>query len=235
MEKNIYTFYRALALILGYGLIIACFIIFGGAFIETKVLVLDIIVSCMIFTQFAVFMFFPLINTKDSSHKEVGMMGLHFMASFWCITASIALMVLGIVYEIPFVYQLLGQLLILFFAVIGRITAISAGNKVKSVHKKEEITLSGRAQMRREMDNFMDDLATVKDVDASVTERLQAMQEAMRFITPSANPEACAFDQQFVDTLNNLKILMRDTTLNRDKIADEVTRLERTLTRRKKF
>lgn len=232
--KNALAIYKALALILGYGLIIACFIIFGAA-LETKVLVLDIIVSCLIFTQFVPFLFMPLINTNDSSHKEVGMMGIHFMASFWCIAASIALMVIGIIFDIPFVYQLLGQLLILLLAVIGRITTISAGNKVKSVHSKEERILSGRRQLRMETDNFMDHIATVKGIDPSIVERMQALQEAMRYITPSASPEAIAFDNQFVDILDDLKVLMRDPGANSERIADEVTRLERTLTRRKKY
>jgi hypothetical protein len=64
---------------------------------------------------------------------------------------------------------------------------------------------------------------------------MQALQEAMRYITPSASPEAIAFDNQFVDILDDLKVLMRDPGANSERIADEVTRLERTLTRRKKY
>lgn len=226
--------YKALTLILGYGLIIACFIIFG-ALLETETLVLDIIVSCLIFTQFTALLFFPLIDRKDPSHKEVGMMGVHFTANTLCIIASIALMVAGIILEIPFVYQLLGQLLILFFAVIGRITTISTGYKVKNVHARESAVKLGKESLKMEIDNFMDHVATIKGLDPSVTGRLQAIQESIRFITPSASQEAHMLDNQFIDMLSELKILMRDTGMNGERIADEVIRLERILARRKKY
>ena len=226
--------YKALALILGYGLIIACFIIFG-ALLETETLVLDIIVSCLIFTQFTALLFFPLIDRRDPSHKEVGMMGIHFTANTLCIIASIALMVAGIILEIPFVYQLLGQLLILFFAVIGRITTISAGNKVANVHARENAVKLGKESLRMETDNFMDYVATVKGLEPSVTGRLQVVQESIRYVTPSVSPEALMLDNQFIDVLSELKILMRDTAMNGERIAEEVTRMERTLERRKKY
>ena len=70
---NAKSFYNVLAILLGYGLIIASFIIFGES-LDTNIKILDIVVSCFIFTQFTQFSLFPMINFSDSAHKEVGMM-----------------------------------------------------------------------------------------------------------------------------------------------------------------
>jgi hypothetical protein len=61
------------------------------------------------------------------------------------------------------------------------------------------------------------------------------VQESIRYVTPSVSPEALMLDNQFIDVLSELKILMRDTAMNGERIAEEVTRLERTLARRKKY
>ena len=89
-------FYNILAILLGYGLIIGGFLVFGDS-LEDKVKILDIIVSCLIFTQFVQFSLFPLINFGDSSHKEVGMMGIHIYVLTFCCIASIVIMVSGVI------------------------------------------------------------------------------------------------------------------------------------------
>ena len=98
-------FYNILAILLGYGLIIGGFLVFGDS-LEDKVKILDIIVSCLIFTQFVQFSLFPLINFGDSSHKEVGMMGIHIYVLNFCCIVSIGIMIYGIIYHIPFKFQL---------------------------------------------------------------------------------------------------------------------------------
>ena len=45
--SNARIVYKVLALLLGYGLIIAAFLILGGGIISNDVLTLDIVVSCL--------------------------------------------------------------------------------------------------------------------------------------------------------------------------------------------
>ena len=226
--------YKALAILLGYGLIITCFILFGAS-LETSVLILDIIVSLLIFTQFALFFILPLINLNDASHKEVGMMGLHFYSLYICVPASLLLMFLGIVFGIPFSFQLIGQLLILFLLLIGRVATLGAGRKVSGVYHKEQNIKSGKELLRRNLDDFVDYISGIRGIDPNIVDRVQVIKESIRFISPSANAEAKHFDAEIVDIIQDLKILMRDTIANREKILDELSRLERTLNRRKRY
>ena len=107
------VFYKILAILLGYGLIIGGFIVFGES-LEDRVKILDIVVSCLIFTQLVQFMLFPLIDLGKAAHREIGMMGIHFATLISCCVLFLALMTCGIVFQIPFKFQLMGQLIVLF-------------------------------------------------------------------------------------------------------------------------
>lgn len=227
-------FYNILAILLGYGLIIGGFLVFGDS-LEDKVKILDIIVSCLIFTQFVQFSLFPLINFGDSSHKEVGMMGIHIYVLNFCCIVSIGIMIYGIIYHIPFKFQLMGQLVVLFILLVGRIATLHAGEKVQQIHRKEQVIMHGKLSLKNVMDNFMDDIAIVKDLDPIAKQKLQNIHESMRFLSPSSNSEALIFDEQFLQSVEDLKILMRNTNLNKEKILEETEHLERILSRRKKY
>lgn len=227
-------FYNILAILLGYGLIIGGFLVFGES-LEDKVKILDIIVSCLIFTQFVQFSLFPLIKFGDSSHKEVGMMGIHFYVLIFCCIVSIGIMLYGIIYHIPFKFQLMGQLVVLFILLVGRVATLHAGEKVQQIHRKEQVIMHGKLSLKSIMDDFMDDIATVTDLDPIVKQKLTNIHEAMRFLSPSSKSEAIRFDEQFSQSVEDLKIMMRNTNLNREKILEETEHLERTLSRRKKY
>lgn len=229
--KNIYN---TLAILLGYGLIIGGFVVFGES-LENRVKILDIVVSCVIFTQFVQFLIFPLINLGKPAHKEVGMMGIHFATLNSCCTLSLILIVCGIIYQIPFKYQLMGHLIILFFLLMGRVATLHSGEKIQQVYEKEQHILSGKLTLRNAMDDFMDEVANVKDLADNDKKRLGEIHEALRFITPSANFEARKFDDQIILSIDELSIMMRNATLNKEKISEEIDHLQRILSRRKKY
>ena len=52
---------RIVITLIGYGLIIGGFLLFGD-FLPEDVMYLDMVVSCLIFTQLPVLLYFPLIN-----------------------------------------------------------------------------------------------------------------------------------------------------------------------------
>lgn len=227
-------FYNILAILLGYGLIIVGFLVFGES-LEEKVKILDIIVSCLIFTQFVQFSLFPLINFGDSSHKEVGMLGIHIYVLSFCCIVSIGIMLYGIIYHIPFKFQLMGQLVVLFILLVGRVATLHAGEKVQEIHRKEQVIMHGKLSLKSIMDDFMDDIAIVTDLDPIVKQKLTNIHEAMRFLSPSSKSEAIRFDEQFLQSVESLKIMMKNTNLNREKILEETEHLERIFSRRKKY
>lgn len=226
--------YNLLAILLGYGLIIAGFVLFGES-LEDDIRILDIIVSCLIFTQFVQFTLFPLVNWGDSSHKEVGMMGIHFPVLIFCCIASIGIMALGIIFDFSFTLQLMCQLVVLFILFFGRLVTLFTGEKIQQIHHKEQVMMHGKLSLKNIMDDFIDEMATLKDLDPIAKQKLTNIHESLRFLSPSSNSEALRFDDQFSQSVEELRVLMRNTNLNREKILEEIEHLERILSRRKKY
>ena len=231
---SVKSIYSLLAILLGYCLIIGGFIVFGGN-VETRIIILDIIVSCLIFTQFVLFALFPLVNLGNPDHREVGMIGIHIVALYICCTLSLGLMICGIIYEIPFKFQLMGQLIILFILLVGRVATLHSGEKVQQIYAKEQKKQEGRASLQLLMDDFSDYIATIHQLDPEIVTKLEKIHESIRFITLSENIETKKFERQIFQSVNDLMVLMRNTTLNKEEIFEEVEHLERLLARRKKY
>lgn len=226
--------YNILAILLGYSLIIGGFIVFGES-IETRTKILDIIVSCLIFTQFVQFTLFPLINLSNPAHKEVSMMGIHIAVLNLCCTLSLGLMIYGIICEIPFKFQLMGQLAVLFILLVCRVATLHSGEKTQQIYTKEQKIQEGKVSLQLVMDDFSDYVATVRQLDPTIITKLKTIHESIRFISPTVNTEAKTFENQFIQVVNDLKVLMKNATLNKDKIYEHVEYLERILARRKKY
>ena len=118
---------------------------------------------------------------------------------------------------------------------VGRVATLHVGEKIQQIHCKEQVIMSRKLSLKNIMDDFMNDLAILKDLDPIAKQKLQNIQESMRFLSPSSKREAIRFDEQFSLTIEYLKILMRDNNLNREKIIEETEHLERILSRRKKY
>lgn len=229
--KNIYNL---LTLLLAYCLIIGGFIVFGAS-LEERVMILDIVASCLIFTHIAQIFVLPMIKMNKSGHREVGMMGVHYYFVGLCCVLSVAVMIFGIVQEVKFKYQLICQLVVLFLLLVGRVSALRAGEKVQQVYEREENTISGKINLRAAMDDFMDYASTVDELAPTVKSKLSNIQESLRFVTPSSNPEAKNLEYQFCQIVEDLKVLMKDITMNGEKITEETEHLARILLRRKKY
>ena len=159
-------FYKALAILLGYGIIIAGFILFGAT-LKDEVRILDIVVSCVMFTQIAEFFFFPLIDTNKKAHEEVGMIGIHFAAVDTYFVVAIAIIAAGIYWNLSFTLQLLLQLGALFLLVLGRVATLHSGDKVEQVYKSEQILMNEKQLLKDTMEDLMDKVAETEGLTPS--------------------------------------------------------------------
>ena len=231
---NAKTIYKILAHLLGYGLIIGGFIIFGDA-IETKTRVMDIIISCLIYTQLVEFTIFPMVNLGQKAHKEVGMMGLHYSAIYLYSVLAIGIMVAGVCLDLQFKYQLMMQLVALFVLLIGRAVTLHTGDRVQRIHDKEQGGVESKGQIISAMEDFMDRVGDTTDLNPSALQSLQSIKESLRFLTPSSSAEAKALESSFCQKLADIEVLLRNTSLNAEQISSEVRHLQQILNKRKKF
>lgn len=227
--KNIF---HILAILLGYGLIISGFFVLGTT-LEDNIKLLDIFMSCLIFTQFVEFTLFPLVNLNEKAHKEVGMLGIHLLTVNVCSLLSICLMVAGIMNDLSFKIQLICQLAIIFIAMVGRLASSHAGETVEQCYQREENQVLGKKWLKSTMENLMEDAIQTKELDEMTRNKIQQINEDIRYITPSCTSEAKEIDQQFCQLAESLRVMIRDVTINQNRIAEEVEHLHRILIRRK--
>ncbi len=229
---NIRSFYNILAIVLGFGLIIGGFIVFGQD-IEQCTRTLDIVVACLVYYTLVQFAVFPLIDRSQSAHREVGMMGLHFGLMAFYDAAAVAVIVVGLLLEWPFTVQLFVQLGLLAVLLFGRAATLLAGSKVRQVHADEKALLSTRDALRSAMDSFMDNPAIGRNLPEQAVSRLAQVSESIRYVSPSASQEARSLEARFVQSLAALEAMAADPAANAQRIDDEITMVERTLNRRK--
>ena len=228
--KNVYI---TLAVLIGFGMIIGGFIVFGGA-LPTNIRVLDIIVSCMVFFQVCELFFFPMVNMRSGAKKEVGMMGIHYTVIKIYTVLALAVLIAGIAADLSFKIQLFGQLFAFVLLLVGRFATLLSGEHVEAVYDSETAKTEAKVALRRHFEQI-DNMAATTDLDAATMQRLSDLVEEMRYVTPSDDAEARALDARLHDSLDDIASLLRDTRANADVITREIDNIVRTLNRRKQY
>lgn len=107
--KKIFSLLLAL---FGEALIVFCFLHFGKN-VQTEILILNIIVSTIIYCLVFVDFIFPWVNLKDKSQKQIGSIGLRWFFTFFYLILAI-----GVIYPVIGVF-ITGYFYALFWVLIG--------------------------------------------------------------------------------------------------------------------
>lgn len=229
--KKIYT---TLTSIVGIGVIIAAYLVFGES-LTNKVKLLDIVITCFLFLQIFQVSVYPWIRREAPEHREVGMIGIHFLVLNLCGIAAIALIVCGILYNIPFKYQLLGQVIILFFVIVGRTAVLRAGDRVVKVYQKEGLLKQGKLDLKDSFEELTETVDATKSLDAETAQRIHDLAESVRYLSPSDRDAAKMLEKQLILSIADLKLMVRKSETKKERLKEEIDYLARLLERRKKF
>ncbi len=224
--------YSAIVLILGACLIIGGFIYFGQS-LERNVLILDIIVSLVLYSQIALMWFIPIIDMNNKEHREVGMMGVHYTFFSICFVASVAIIYYGISENVKFSYQLMMQLVVFFFLLLGRVMTLRSGDHVKQVYQQEQATKIGKMQLQEKVQSILDYISMTKGVPDSIIDQIAAMKETIRYLSPANTVETQQVENQIQVELSSLLTMLQDPLINEKYIEDTVKRASYLLNKRK--
>ena len=226
---------RIVITLIGYGLIIGGFLLFGD-FLPEDVMYLDMVVSCLIFTQLPVLLYFPLINLKDKSHKEVGSLGIQLHGFTLYNIAAIAVMVVGAWLQWSFEIQLYIHIFLFFLQLIMILTSLFASKKVKERYHVEDELIRKKTVFKAKMAELMDEVTIAANrLPAEISQPLQAINDSMTYLVPSSNPEATLLEDKFCSLVDEILVLMRNIELNQSLIEEKIKRLELILAKRKKY
>lgn len=222
-----------LLMIFGEAIILTAFILFRGD-IETNILIMNIVVTSLIYGLFCVDILVSWINTGEKSQSKAGSLGLRWFVTWIYALSAIAVMILcNTVFEIVFLTQFLIHSILLFFLLLGLMGVSHASNKVEKVYNREIKNSEGVNEMRKAIRELKEKMSVTDSLPPYFTGRIRTLEENMRFISPSNNQEAIELEKTFVTTMNNMRIALTDFKENEEKITDDLKKCERLYQNRK--
>lgn len=222
-----------LLLLFGEAIIITAFILFRGE-TPTNILVLNIVVGSLVYGLFFLNYGAPWIDLKDKSQKQVGALGIGWFTTWLYAISAIVTMVAG--YFVPgltFTVQLIIHCVLLFFLLLGMWFSNHAAGKVEEVYHAETQSRNGINEMKTAMRNLKDRMNDLNGLPEQFRQRINSLEENLRFISPSNNSEAYRLEHSFVETIDEIRFAVSDYSMNEEQLENCLKKSERIYQNRK--
>jgi len=220
--------------LLGEALLIFCFLSFGVN-VQSEILTLNIIVSTIIYCLVFVDFLLPWINLKDKSQKQIGSMGLRWFFTFFYLLLAIGVMLISnSVKPIHFTHQIIIHGILLFLLLLGLFMAFSSSEKVREVYFEEKQNRDRIEEMKKVTKELQLKLDSMNNIPAEIVNRINELQENLRYLSPSNNSVSMDLEDKFVDEMRVLSNCFVDSPLNMEKIIINIKNCERIYKDRKK-
>ena len=217
---------------LGFALIICGWLLWGNRE-QTDVLVLNIVVSlvmyCLLFSDMFISWFVP----GDKSQRRIGNLGLKWGVIWFYIIISILIIWISAANGWPFLVQLLLHGVALAILLAGFAFVSMSSKNIGAVQQQQDAVRSGVESMRREARALYNDAMDKGTISAELTKRMSALVDDMRFISPANSEEAYDLEKRFVENVSRARLLISSFTMNEEELAMELSKLERILRERK--
>jgi hypothetical protein len=223
---NTKTLVPWLLLLFGETLIVTSFILLGSN-LECEILTLNIIVVSMIYGLFFVDILVPWIDLADKSQRKVGSIGVRWLTTWlYAITAIAVMIVANLVFDVKFAIQLILHGVLLFSLSLGLFGASYVSAKVDQVGQTEMASHSGITEMKKVMLDVKNKMNEMTNIPDNLFRRINALEENLRFISPSDDREAHKLERAFIETLNEIKFAVSDYSINEKQIERNLNKLE---------
>jgi len=227
---------KTLALLLvlfGEVLLIISFLYFGRN-VQSDILILNIIVSSIIYGLFFIGIIIPWIDLKDNSQRQIGSIGIReFVTYFYMLLAIAAMIIFNTVNPINFTDQLITHGILFFLLLFGLFMAFSSSEQVKEVYEEEKQNRDCIDEMKKATKEVQLKIDMMKDIPSDIISRLNALQENLRFLSPCNNNDAFELENKFVDEMKTLNNYFFNIPLNFDNIDENIRNCERIFKERK--
>jgi hypothetical protein len=228
--KNVFSW---LLLLFGEAIIITAFIFFRGE-IPTNILVLNIVAGSLVYGLFFCNFRAPWIDLEDKSQKQIGMLGISWLATwFYAIAAVGFMLVANLPYSLAFPTQLIVHCILLFFLFMWLLLSRHSGEKVQKIFVQETQNRSGINEMKSAMRQLKDKMNDTAGLPENFTNRIHSLEEGLRFISPSNSEEAHSLENSFSKTVSDISFAISNFQMNEEAIESNLKKLERIYQNRK--
>jgi hypothetical protein len=222
-----------IALLGGEAIIIAVFILLRGNFAD-NVLVLNIVVSSLIYGLFFIDILVSWIDFDDKSQKRVGSIGLRwFFTWFYAILAIATMTFSNLLFDLTFTVQIIIHATLSLLLLLGFISVFTSSDKVQEVYLQENFNRSRITEMKKAITNLKDKINDSSNLPESFTNRIDALEENVRFISPTNHQEAYDLELQFITTINDIAFAVPNFSMNEGEIESNLKKCERICQNRK--
>lgn len=201
---------------------------------------LDFAVMTAINIVYVLNILFPFVNFADKSHKEVSALGIRWSSTGLYTAIAFLFLLANILYAwrnsspaMGFGLQATVQAALLLLFIGGVVASKASMEKAKEVHEKEMIMKRGKADIKAAVGAVLAAAEGAPGVPRELTDRLRRIASATRYISPSASADSMLADKKIIEDCDRLRAYFADYGMNKDQIADCVTKLDRDLRARK--
>jgi glucose dehydrogenase len=230
--KKIFSF---LLLLAGEALIIASFLIFGKN-MSSGILLLNIVVTTIIYALFFIDILFPMVNFGDKSHKAIGSLGLRWLITgLYAIIAFVAMIVFNYGTPTAISTQLIVHSILLFLLLLGLFGAMSSAQKVEAVYVEEKQTRNGIEEMKKATKKVQLKLEQIKEIPRNIIDNVNDLQEDLRYLSPCDNPDAYEMEVDFSNQMKAVNDILFITPIDNEQIAKQIESCKRIYRERKQL
>lgn len=224
-------------LLLGVGesLIIISFLYFGRS-LQSILLILNIIVTTIIYLLLFIDILIPMVAFKDASHKTVGSIGLRwFFTIFYMVVAIVVMAIFNIDNSINIYSQIIIYGILLFLLLLGLYFAKSSSHKVEKVFFEENQAQSRVEDIKKAIKGIQLKLDQMNNIPTDTIKRINALQEDLRFMIPSNNQNAFELDTTYISEVKSIQDHLSNIPINYDKINESIQNCESLYKEKKKI
>ncbi len=230
---NVKKIFSLLLVIFGEVLIILCLLHFGSN-VQIEIVALNIVVCTIIYSLFFMDIIVPWVDFKDQSQKTIGSIGLRWFYTFFYIIVAVGVMVVfNTVIPIQFTNQIIIHGVLLFLILLGFFMAFSSSDKVSEVYVQEKQNRDRVDEMKKATKEVQKKTDQMKNIPIDTINKLNELQENLRFISPCNNSNAYELEAKFVGEMKVLSDCFFDIPLNLEKINENIQNCNRILKERK--
>lgn len=227
--------YSSLLLLAGEILIIISFLHFGRNS-DSNFILLDIIVTTIIYCLLTHNILFSTNNFKDESHKNIGSHGINWFFSFFYIIVVILAMVYFQMFKPISIYsQIILHGILFFLLMVGFFLSFLSSQKVYEIFKVENKKRSRIEEMKKATKEVQNKIALTQNVPIEIIPAIALLHENLRFISPCNNQEAFELETSFINEMKSIHDCLFDIPINSDKIVANMQKCERTFKERKQI
>lgn len=232
---NTKKIFSLLLLLFGEALIIVCFLYFWRN-LSSDLLILNIIVSSIIYFLWFVEKFVPMIDLKDKAQKDVASLGLKWVVTLlYAIFAISAMAIFNIIKPIDLTSQIIVQTILFFFLLVGLYYVYYVSQKALDIFIGETANRCQIDEMKKATKEVQFKLDQMAEIPAEIISKLNELQENLRYISPSDNHGAIELEGHFITQMKAVNNCLFDSPLNFDRIIENIKNCERTYKERKQI